>query len=117
MQVTTRLCEYVLSQSDKTEPVVRHTSPVQLQHAFREAGVSLELTNPQSGISATALKTAVLQTLQYSVRTGHPGFLNQLYARADPISIAADWVISAANTNVHTYEAAPVFTAVEVRLR
>ena len=38
------------------------------------------------------------------MRTGHPLFFNQLYARADPVSIVGDWLAVAANTNVHTYE-------------
>ena len=54
-----------------------------------------------------------MATLDNSVRTNHPLFMNQLYAGADPIGLAGEWLIAAANTNVHTYEVAPVMTLAE----
>jgi glutamate/tyrosine decarboxylase-like PLP-dependent enzyme len=50
------------------------------------------------------------------VRTSHPLFFNQLYARVEPVGVAADWAVAATNTNVHTYEVAPVFSLVEAAL-
>jgi glutamate/tyrosine decarboxylase-like PLP-dependent enzyme len=47
------------------------------------------------------------------VNTRHPLFLNQLYARADPIGVAGDWITTALHTNVHTFEVAPVLVLVE----
>lgn len=61
---------------------------------------------------AAALQT----TLKHSVRTSHPLFFNQLYARVEPVGVAADWAVAATNTNVHTYEVAPVFSLVEAAL-
>ena len=52
-------------------------------------------------------------TLDYSVRTGHPLFLNQLYSGNDPYALAGELLSVVANTNVHTYEVAPVFTLIE----
>ena len=54
--------------------------------------------------------------LDYSVRTGHPLFFNQLYARPEPAAVAGEWLVAAATTNVHTYEVAPVFTLVEAEV-
>lgn len=110
------LCDYLRYQSDDSQPVVRLVSPSDLKQRFREAGVQLELQQDQQPTSAEALLTAISTALKFSVRTGHPRFLNQLYARADPVSMAADWLTSAAHTNVHTYEVAPVFTAVELEM-
>jgi hypothetical protein len=39
-----------------------------------------------------------------SVRSSHPLFLNQLYSGVDPIALAAEWLSSALNANVHTFE-------------
>ena len=114
VQVAKLLCEYVLSQSKQEEPVVRLVSPSQLQLAFKEAGIPLNLAAGQAPAAATDLIAAIKLALKYSVRTAHPLFLNQLYARPDPISIAADWLTTALNTNVHTFEVAPVLTTVEV---
>ncbi|KAL3149142.1 hypothetical protein ABBQ32_001977 [Trebouxia sp. C0010 RCD-2024] len=87
-----------------------------LKQHFEKAGIPLELPDGQAATPTDSLLAGVSTALQYSVRTGHPGFFNQLYARADAVSIAADWLAVAANTNVHTYEVAPVFTAVEVEV-
>ena len=116
MQVAQTLCAYVESQSDASEPVVRLASPDALKSHFEQAGLPLELDDNQQAAASQQLLSGVSTALRYSVRTGHPGFFNQLYARADPVSIAADWLVVAANTNVHTYEVAPVFTAVEVEV-
>ena len=116
LQVADMLCAYVSSQSDKDEPVVRLANPDVLKQHFMEARIPLEIDDGQAATPVGSLLAGVSTALQYSVRTGHPGFFNQLYARADAVSIAADWLAVAANTNVHTYEVAPVFTAVEVEV-
>jgi glutamate/tyrosine decarboxylase-like PLP-dependent enzyme len=47
------------------------------------------------------------------MRTSHPLFYNQLYARVEPAGLAAEWAAAATNTNVHTFEVAPVYTLLE----
>ncbi|KAK9808552.1 hypothetical protein WJX73_007613 [Symbiochloris irregularis] len=115
-QITLLLCDYLRSQGDQSQPVSRVLGPEQLQQVFAAAGIPLSLEDSHEGTAPKELLAAVRLALQYSVRTGSPKFLNQLYARADPISLAADWLVSALNCNVHTYEAAPVLTAVEVEV-
>ena len=63
-----------------------------------------------------ALVEAVKLVLKYSVRTGHPLFLNQLYSQADEVSILGDWVSASTNTNAHTFEVAPVYAMIEAAL-
>ncbi|XP_033758274.1 glutamate decarboxylase 1-like [Pecten maximus] len=53
------------------------------------------------------------ETLKYCIRTGHPRFLNQLSTGMDMIGIAGEWLTAVANTNMFTYEVAPVFTLME----
>ena len=59
---------------------------------------------------------AVNLVLKYSVRTGHPLFLNQLYSQADEVSILGDWISATTNTNAHTFEVAPVYAMIETAL-
>lgn len=56
------------------------------------------------------------ETLKYCVKTAHPRFLNQLSTGIDIIGLAAEWVTAAANTNMFTYEMAPVFTLMEATI-
>ena len=44
---------------------------------------------------------------------GHPHFLNQLSQGLDVISMAGEWLAATANTNMFTYEIAPVFIMME----
>lgn len=44
---------------------------------------------------------------------GHPRFMNQLSCGLDVISMAGEWLIATANTNMFTYEIAPVFILME----
>lgn len=109
------LCSYLDTLHDRSEPVVRLASPDELREKFAEVGVPLSLVDgaAQQAVPESDLMKATQQLLKYSVRTGHPHFFNQLYGRADPVSIAADWASVATNTNCHTYEVAPVYTVME----
>jgi hypothetical protein len=44
---------------------------------------------------------------------GHPRFFNQLSCGLDLISMAGEWLTATANTNMFTYEIAPVFILME----
>ena len=104
---------YLTSAADREAPVVRFAGPEQLREAFRQAGASLELDEPQAPLDVEALVRAVEATLAYSVRTQHPRFFNQNFAGADPVAVLGDWLAAALNSTVATYEAAPVFTLME----
>ena len=113
-----KLCSYIDTLNDRNEPVVRLASPDELRGHFKDAGVSLSLQengagSQQEAVPESSLMAATDLLLKYSVRTGHPLFFNQLYGRADPVSIAADWLSTATNTNCHTFEVAPVYTVIE----
>lgn len=40
------------------------------------------------------------QAVEYSVKTNHPKFLNQLYHACDPVGLAGAWLSEALNTNL-----------------
>jgi len=107
------LVGYAGSQLDARRPTNTLRSPAELEEAFRARGHSIEIGDGEGPASEDEVLRAMDVTLKYSVRTGHPLFLNQLYSGSDPYALAGDWLSVAANTNVHTYEVAPVFTLIE----
>ncbi|GBF91842.1 glutamate decarboxylase [Raphidocelis subcapitata] len=108
------LTGYVASaNTDTSKPVVQLASPDELRAAFGEAGVPMQLPAGQAAVETDALLDALRQVLRFSMRTSHPLFYNQLYARVEPAGLAAEWLAAATNTNVHTFEVAPVYTMLE----
>ncbi|KAH8097609.1 hypothetical protein JL720_504 [Aureococcus anophagefferens] len=92
--------------------VLNFASPSEIEAAFAGAGVPIGLDGA-AGHEDGHLLTACRTALEYSVRTRHPLFLNQLYGGVDDAALAGEWLVAACNTNAHTYEVAPVFTLVE----
>ncbi|XP_063076009.1 glutamate decarboxylase 1 [Engraulis encrasicolus] len=74
-------------------------------------GFSLEL--PEQPENLEQLLVDCRDTLKYGVKTGHPRFFNQLSSGLDLIGLAGEWLTSTANTNMFTYEVAPVFILME----
>ncbi|XP_078033090.1 LOW QUALITY PROTEIN: cysteine sulfinic acid decarboxylase [Augochlora pura] len=53
------------------------------------------------------------KVFKYSVKTGHPHFMNQLFSGLDPYGLAGQWLTDVLNSSVYTYEVAPVLTLME----
>ncbi|XP_046997459.1 acidic amino acid decarboxylase GADL1 [Schistocerca americana] len=88
------------------QPVVRFRHPAELQELL-----SLDLgTAVKSQEKLLALCRAVIQ---YSVKTNHRHFYNQLYGGTDTYGLAGAWITESLNTNQHTFEVSPAFTLVE----
>ncbi|XP_056654120.1 cysteine sulfinic acid decarboxylase isoform X2 [Monodelphis domestica] len=51
--------------------------------------------------------------IQYSVKTCHPRFFNQLFSGLDPCALAGRIITESLNTSQYTYEIAPVFVLME----
>lgn len=49
----------------------------------------------------------------FFIISGHPHFFNQLSCGLDLVSMAGEWLTATANTNMFTYEIAPVFILME----
>lgn len=49
--------------------------------------------------SKAELTAAIEDVVKFSVKTGHPLFLNQLYSGMDPYGLAGAWLTEALNTN------------------
>jgi len=54
--------------------------------------------------------------IQYSIKTHHKFFLNQLFVGTDPYMAMSDLLTSMLNTQMHIYEVAPVFSVMEQKI-
>lgn len=66
-----------------------------------------------SALDHEDLLKLVKDTIKYSVKTGHPYFVNQLFSALDPYGLVGQWLTDALNPSVYTYEVSPVFTLME----
>lgn len=73
----------------------------------------VDLSLPDSGVSHEDLLQLVRSVVRYSVKTGHPRFVNQLFSSVDPYGLAGQWLTDALNPSVYTYEVSPVFSLME----
>ncbi|XP_068101644.1 glutamate decarboxylase 1 isoform X2 [Hyperolius riggenbachi] len=109
LEVVDILLTYVRKTFDRSTKVLDFHHPHQLLEGIE--GFNLELSdNPES---LEQILVDCRDTLKYGVRTGHPRFFNQLSTGLDIIGLAGEWLTSTANTNMFTYEIAPVFVLME----
>lgn len=92
-----------------SEAVVHLRSPSEIAERMPRGTLSLDSSESNPNEALPTLRAS----LSSCVNSSHPRFLNQLYAAPDLRGLLADWAISTVNANVHTFEAAPVFTATE----
>ncbi|KAJ3102882.1 hypothetical protein HDU96_009469 [Phlyctochytrium bullatum] len=71
---------------------------------------------PDDGLEEEAFWRTVRVTLDESVRTVSPRFLDKLYAGTDGIGQISELLAALLNTNVHVYSVSPVFTLMELTL-
>jgi glutamate/tyrosine decarboxylase-like PLP-dependent enzyme len=108
------LCAWMtVGRHDSSAPVLNLQDPSAIQQKFQEAGASLAIGDGAEAVTPESILSACKQVMELSVNTSHAWFFNQLFARTDPVSVAADWMISTLNTSMYTFEVAPVFTLIE----
>nr|CAD7592325.1 unnamed protein product [Timema genevievae] len=100
------LDEAVFEGTSRNNRVVEWKSPEELDQVV-ELGVSAE------PLGHDKLLRLVRDTIRYSVKTGHPYFVNQLFSSVDPYGLAGQWLGDALNPSLYTYEVAPVFSLME----
>lgn len=108
-----KLYHYLDTAGDVSKAVCKIATPAELKDVFHETGVELALSDDVQPVTQETMLKACQAIIDYSVHTAHPHFMNQLYGHCDPVSIGGDWMAAALNTNIHTYEVAPVFTVIE----
>ncbi|XP_063232123.1 cysteine sulfinic acid decarboxylase-like [Bacillus rossius redtenbacheri] len=104
------LREAVFSGCSRQEPVVRWRDPDHLRELLAP------LKPGEQPASHDELLAAIREVITYSVKFGHPHFVNQLVSSVDPYGLAGQWTSDALNASVYTYEVAPVFTLLEMEL-
>ncbi|KAK7092501.1 hypothetical protein V1264_008237 [Littorina saxatilis] len=98
---------YVTSRNSKNKLLDFH-HPHQLREMM---GHCLDLD--ESPRDLEQLLSDCKETLKYCVKTGHGHFFNQLSTGLDIVGLAGEWLTAVSNTNMFTYEVAPVFTLME----
>ncbi|KAJ8687253.1 hypothetical protein QAD02_023047, partial [Eretmocerus hayati] len=106
MKVVDILLDYIKNQNDRSAKVLDFHHPDEMIRL-------LDLEIPDTGVTLQQLLLDCSTTLKYQVRTGHPHFFNQLSCGLDLVSMAGEWLTATANTNMFTYEIAPVFILME----
>lgn len=86
--------------------VVEWTDPEKLAELF-------DMSLKDEPDSDEVLLQLANDTIKYSVKTGHPYFVNQLFSCVDPYGFAGQIVTDALNPSVYTYEVSPAFILME----
>lgn len=103
-QITELLKNYIANQGEGK--IVDYLPPEELRERLR-----LDARNGQGNWSR--IFQWVQAYLDYSVKSGHPGFVNRMWATANLPSIVGEMIAAATNTSACTYESAPVSTLME----
>jgi len=100
-----------LKKSANREKVIEYKSPEQLKKEINFLlGEKNQITSEEN------LRKLFEKVVAHTPFSAHPNFLNYLYSGPDPVGLLGDWLISFANSNVHAYEASPVFSVAEAEL-
>merc|ERR1711971_478988 len=100
------LLDHITIQNDRDTKVIDFQNPEQLRSV-------IDLSIPDEPLPLDQLIVDCRDTLKHQVKTGHPRFFNQLSCGLDVTSLAGEWLTATANTNMFTYEIAPVFILME----
>ncbi|KAH9398284.1 glutamate decarboxylase gad1 [Tyrophagus putrescentiae] len=107
LQRVIQVClDFICESNDRSTSVLRFKQPEELKKHF-DFEIGKNPRNLESIIEDCAL------ALYHQVRTAHPHYFNQLSCGLDIVSLAGEWLTAAANTNMFTYEIAPVFILME----
>uniref|UniRef100_A0A8D9B498 Cysteine sulfinic acid decarboxylase n=1 Tax=Cacopsylla melanoneura TaxID=428564 RepID=A0A8D9B498_9HEMI len=100
------LKEGVFSATSRKNKVNEWVNPEELEKV-------LELDVNPGPSSHGKLLDLMKTVIKYSVKTGHPYFVNQLFSSVDPYGLVGQWLADTLNPSVYTYEVSPVFSLME----
>ncbi|KAM3724665.1 Glutamate decarboxylase [Dirofilaria immitis] len=100
------LLDYINEENRREKKILDFHHPNEMQKL-------IDLTIPDTPRTLQELLQDCQEVLRLGVRTGHPRFFNQISCGLDLISMAGEWLTATANTNMFTYEIAPVFILME----
>lgn len=96
----------VFDDTKRDKKVLEWHQPEELQKIF-------DMSLKAQSDSDEKLLRLISDTIKYSVKTGHPYFVNQLFSSVDPYGLIGQWLTDALNPSVYTYEVSPVFVLME----
>lgn len=96
----------VFEDNKRENKVLEWHQPDELQRLF-----DMSLKNGSD--SDEKLLELIQNVIRYSVKTGHPYFVNQLFSCVDAYALIGQWLTDALNPSVYTYEVSPVFILME----
>ncbi|KAF8936637.1 pyridoxal phosphate-dependent transferase [Dissophora ornata] len=76
----------------------------------------MDFSLPDQGVGPEGIFPTITQTLQHSVNTFSPRFMDKLYAGSSPIGVMAELLLAGLNGNSHVYHVSPVFTLMEIHV-
>jgi len=103
-RITAKIQEYLSARQE--DGFLNFRQPAELEEILR-------LDQCRDGADWPEIFRWIEKYLEYSVKTGHPGFVNRMWAGANLPSLVGEIVAAAANTSSCTYETAPVSTLME----
>ncbi|KAL7984570.1 hypothetical protein Chor_003140 [Crotalus horridus] len=108
-EVVDIIFSYIKKAIDRKSKVLDFHHPHQLLEGLE--GFNLELFDHPEPLEQILVDCR--DTLKYGVKTAHPRYFNQLSSGLDIIGLVGEWLTATANTNMFTYEIAPVFIIME----
>lgn len=106
LRVVDILIDFLRKSNDRSTKVLDFHHVNQLREV-------LDLRIPEEPQNLDQLLVDCKDALKYQVKTAHPHYFNQLSCGLDIVSMAGEWLTATANTNMFTYEIAPVFILME----
>ncbi|XP_050300566.1 cysteine sulfinic acid decarboxylase isoform X2 [Anthonomus grandis grandis] len=100
------LKEAVFEGTSRKNKVVEFRQPEELLKIF-----DFQLTNDPT--TQSAMVKNLRDVVKYSVKTGHPYFVNQLFSSTDAYGLIGQILTDALNPSAYTYEVAPVIILME----
>ncbi|KAI8967026.1 pyridoxal phosphate-dependent transferase [Mycotypha africana] len=100
---------YIREGEHRIRPVVNFRNPNEL---YKVVDFSL----PDAGSGADGTFDLIKSTLEYSVNSWNPRFMDKLYAGANPIGVISELLLAVLNSNTHVYHCSPVFTLMEIEV-
>lgn len=92
---------------------LRRENKVLEWHQPNELAQLFDMSLKRDADTDETLLELLRKTIRYSVKTGHPYFVNQLYSSVDAYGLAGQWLTDALNSSVNTYEVTPVLILME----
>ncbi|XP_055907978.1 acidic amino acid decarboxylase GADL1 [Eupeodes corollae] len=96
--------------NDNNEKIVEFVQPAELKKL-----IDLSISEDKS-LNETEILSMCRKVIQYSVKTTHNRFHNQLFGQMDPYGLFGSWITEALNTSAYTFEVGPVFSLIETEV-